>query len=214
MVNLHPQFSEGLKGNSVQIKFFNSKLACFHFFCSIPHGYVFMAVVSPQSGAKHMNRVPLQYASPGKLLGPTYCHCAPKYWAVLLAIKQKYNRVEPTNHKSARKNQEIHFCRNFIATRMEHKRQKNNLQTEKLFLKVGYWQWARPRAVRDVGLGILTFVICFTRSCSPCRFFAFRWLLMLARTKFCMCIIFYHNKILKVEYASSKRHDLKVWRTP
>lgn len=49
---------------------------------------------------------------------------------------------------------------------------------------------------RIVGLGILAFVVCFTRVRSPCCFFALGWLLMLVRTRFCVCITFYHNKLL------------------
>lgn len=57
--------------------------------------------------------------------------------------------------------------------------------------------------LRDVGLGILAFVVCFTQDRSPCCFFALGQRLMLVRTRIGVWVTFYHNNRLKIAYTSS-----------
>lgn len=44
--------------------------------------------------------------------------------------------------------------------------------------------------LRDVGFGILAFVVCFTQAHSPCCSLALGWCLMLVRIRFCVCVTF------------------------
>lgn len=73
-----------------------------------------------------------------------------------------------------------------------------------------YWRWARPRAalrsappwrrLRDSRIFRL-----LHSARSPCCFFALDWRLMLVRSRFWVCVTFYHNTRLKIAYTSSRR---------
>lgn len=73
-----------------------------------------------------------------------------------------------------------------------------------------YWRWARPRAalrssppwrrLRDSRIFRL-----LHSARSPCGFFALDWRLMLVRTRFWVCVTFYHNTRLKIAYTRSSR---------